>query len=40
MAEALGREIPDARFEVLADAAHLANVERPERFNRLLEEHL
>lgn len=38
--EALASVIPGARFEVLAHAAHLANVEQPERFNRLLEEHL
>ena len=45
--DALGRrerrslpEFPGARFEVIAGAAHLANVERPEQFNRLLEEHL
>jgi len=25
---------------VLANAAHLANTERPDHFNRLLEEHL
>ena len=34
------RGIPGARFAVIADAAHLANVERPAEFNRLLEEHL
>ena len=38
--EALAAGIPRARFEVIAGAAHLANVERPEQFNRLLEEHL
>jgi 3-oxoadipate enol-lactonase len=38
--EALASGIPGARFEVLANAAHLANVERPDQFNRLLEEHL
>jgi len=38
--EALASGIPGARFEVLANAAHLANVERPDHFNRLLEEHL
>ena len=38
--EALAARIPGARFAVLADAAHLANVERPDDFNRLLEEHL
>jgi 3-oxoadipate enol-lactonase len=29
-----------ARLAIIPDAAHLANVERPEDFNRLLEEHL
>ena len=39
-----GREIagrvPGARFAVIADAAHLANVEAAATFNELLEEHL
>jgi len=38
--EVLASGIPGARFEVLANAAHLANTERPDHFNRLLEEHL
>ncbi|HVA32366.1 MAG TPA: alpha/beta fold hydrolase [Gaiellaceae bacterium] len=38
--KALAARIPGARFEVLANAAHLANVERPDAFNRLLEDHL
>ena len=38
--EALASGIPGARFEVLANAAHLASAERPLHFNRLLEEHL
>jgi 3-oxoadipate enol-lactonase len=38
--EVLAAGIPAARFEVLANAAHLANVEQPDEFNRLLEEHL
>jgi 3-oxoadipate enol-lactonase len=38
--EALARAIPDARFEVLDGAAHLANVESAEAFNQLLKEHL
>jgi pimeloyl-ACP methyl ester carboxylesterase len=29
-----------AHLEVIDDARHLANVERPEAFNRLLKEHL
>jgi 3-oxoadipate enol-lactonase len=32
--------IPGSRFEVLEQAAHLAPVERPADYNRLLEEHL
>jgi 3-oxoadipate enol-lactonase len=40
MGEELANGIPGARFEVLEHAAHLANVERPDHFNRLLEEHL
>ena len=38
--EVVARGIPGARFEVIPDAAHLANVERPGDFNRLLEEFL
>jgi 3-oxoadipate enol-lactonase len=37
---ALAESIPGARLEVVAGAAHLANVERAEDFNRLLEAHL
>jgi 3-oxoadipate enol-lactonase len=37
---ALAEGIPDARLEVLPNAAHLANIERAEAFNRLLEEWL
>ncbi len=33
-------EIPGARFEVIDGAAHIANVERADVFNRLIEEHL
>ena len=32
--------IPNARFELLCGAAHLANVEGAEAFNQLLKEHL
>lgn len=32
--------VPAARLEVLTDAAHLANVEQPERVTRLLVDHL
>jgi 3-oxoadipate enol-lactonase len=38
--EGVADGIAGARFEVLADAAHLVNVERPDDFNRLLEEFL
>jgi 3-oxoadipate enol-lactonase len=38
--ELLAARIPGARYELLEHAAHLANVERPDEFNRLLEEHL
>ena len=38
--ELLAAGIPHARFEVLEHAAHLASAERPDLFNRLLEEHL
>jgi 3-oxoadipate enol-lactonase len=38
--ELIASLIPGARLEVIPQAAHLANVERPDEFNRLLEEHL
>ena len=38
--EAIAHAVPNARFAVIPGAAHLANVERPDDFNRLLEEHL
>ena len=38
--ELIASRIPGARFEVIPKAAHLANVERADEFNRLLEEHL
>jgi 3-oxoadipate enol-lactonase len=38
--EAIARAVPNARFAVIPGGAHLANVERPDDFNRLLEEHL
>jgi 3-oxoadipate enol-lactonase len=38
--EAIADAVPDARFAVIPGAAHLANVERPDDFNRLLEEYL
>jgi 3-oxoadipate enol-lactonase len=40
LAEQLTGRIPGARLAVLDGAAHLANLERPNEFNRLLEEHL
>ena len=36
----IAERIPGARFEILAPAAHLANVERAAAFNDLLREHL
>ncbi len=38
--ETVAGRIPGARFEVIRKAAHLANVERPDEFNRLLKEFL
>ncbi len=38
--EVLAARIPGARMQVIDGAAHLANVERPAEFNRLLAEHL
>jgi 3-oxoadipate enol-lactonase len=38
-AEAIVAAIPTARLEVVADAAHLANIEQPERITRLLLDH-
>lgn len=38
--EAIAVLVPGARHEVLANARHLANVERADEFNRLLLEHL
>ena len=38
--ETIADAVPNARFAVIDGAAHLANVERPDDFNRLLEEHL
>jgi 3-oxoadipate enol-lactonase len=40
MGEELAAGIPGSRLEVLENAAHLANLERPDHFNRLLKEHL
>jgi len=39
-ARVIAEGIRGARLEVIDGAAHLANVERPDDFNRLLEEHL
>jgi len=39
-AEAIVAAIPAARLEVVAGAAHLANIEQPERVTRLLLDHL
>jgi 3-oxoadipate enol-lactonase len=39
-AELIARGIPDAKLVVLADAAHLANVEQADEFSRLVTQHL
>ena len=39
-AEYLAESIPGARLAILDHAAHLANVEQPEAFDRVLLEHL
>jgi len=39
-AEAIVAAIPKARLEVVAGAAHLANIERPEQVTRLLLDHV
>jgi 3-oxoadipate enol-lactonase len=39
-AEVLANGIPDAKLVVLPDAAHLANVEQPEAFSKLVADHL
>jgi 3-carboxy-cis,cis-muconate cycloisomerase/3-oxoadipate enol-lactonase len=39
-AEAIAAAVPGARLEVVAGAAHLANIEQPERVTRLLLDHL
>jgi 3-oxoadipate enol-lactonase len=36
----LADAIPGARFELLADAAHIASAQQPDLVNRLIEEHL
>jgi 3-oxoadipate enol-lactonase len=36
----MGEQIPGARIEVIQGAGHLSNMESPEEFNRLLQEHL
>jgi 3-oxoadipate enol-lactonase len=38
--ETIAAAVPGARLEILADAAHLANLERPEPVNQLLTEFL
>jgi 3-oxoadipate enol-lactonase len=37
---AIADAVPAARLEVIVDAAHLANVQQPEAFNRLVIDHL
>ena len=36
LAENIATRIPGARLELIADAAHLPSLERPDEFNRLL----
>ncbi len=38
LSEELHRMIPGSRLEMIADAGHLTNLERPSEFNRLVEE--
>jgi 3-oxoadipate enol-lactonase len=38
--KAIVEAIPQARHEIVADAAHIAAVEQPEAINRLIETHL
>jgi 3-oxoadipate enol-lactonase len=38
--ERIVAEVPGARLEVIGNAAHAVNVERPDEFNRLIEEYL
>jgi 3-oxoadipate enol-lactonase len=40
LSRALARAVPHARFEVVPDAGHVANVDNPAAFNRLLAEFL
>ena len=36
----LAEALPDARFEIVPDAGHVANLDNPQAFNRLLREFL
>lgn len=38
--EPMAEQIPDARLAVIEDAGHLSNLERPEEFTQLVDEHL
>jgi len=40
IAEGMARRIPAARLAIIEDAGHLSNLERPQEFNRLLDEFL
>lgn len=40
MVRVIAESAPQARFEIVADAAHLLNTEKPEQVNELLAEHL
>jgi 3-oxoadipate enol-lactonase len=36
----IAEAIPEARLELVADAAHIASAQQPDTINRLIEEHL
>ena len=40
VAEAMAKAIPDARFEIVPGAGHVANLENPDVFNRVFSEFL
>lgn len=40
LSEDLARQIPDARLRIIAGASHIANLDRPDEFNRTIEDFL
>jgi pimeloyl-ACP methyl ester carboxylesterase len=40
LSKALAARLPDARFELVPDAGHVANLDNPEAFNAALERFL